>query len=187
MKVTQEAQRQEKEALSATIKQQQELSRREKLASTVPLPSAGVQATRTLQQMYTGDASSAMPTTRGGNITVRLVAPDGQDNVRISAQATFGDLRCKIEAELGIPGEQQTLATDRGCNHVVRDDSATLASMGIQNGSFVGLKYAGFERTAKVSGPPPWPCVLHGLCQPERSVCAVRSGSKALSQSRRSM
>jgi hypothetical protein len=152
MKTTQEEERSRKAALNATIKQQQEYDRMEEQAAAVAAadPTGGrPAATPLLQQLYTGQTTAGRQTS-DGMITVRIVSPDGQDNVQLPARATFGELRSLIAAQLGVPAERQVLGLDRGCTDVVASDRTTLSAKGISNGSFVGLKYPGFVRMGKV-------------------------------------
>ena len=150
MKSTLNFEREQKAALSATIKQQQHNERmEEKAAAAGALADSGA-ATGTLQKIYTGkDATRFAGRKAAGLITVRVVSSDGQDNIQLPARATFGDLRAKIAAELKVPADRQVLALDRSCRDVVKKDSTTLAAKGIVNGSIVGLQYPGFVRVGK--------------------------------------
>ena len=154
MRTTQAADRERKAALGETIKRQQLDDQREREASRDGAAAPDMSATQALQQLYTGKGAAAGRAgggrAAGGLITVRIVSPDGQDNVQLPQSATFGDLRAKIASELGVPEAVQVIGLDRGCTNVVSSDRAKLKAKGITNGALVGLKYPGFTREGKV-------------------------------------
>jgi hypothetical protein len=159
MKETQAAEKERKDELGKTIKQQQQYDRLEKESALAPMSAAGAMdmgATQALQQLYTANGAADGQAV-DGLITVRIATPDGQDNLQLKESATFGDLRRQIESELQIPGAVQIIGLGRSCTETVSSDRAKLKSKGVTNGSIVGLKYPGFTRTDKVSPRRPDP------------------------------
>ena len=153
MRETQAAEKERKDELGKTIKQQQQYDRLEKESALAPMSTGGAMdmgATQALQQLYTANGAADGQAV-DGFITVRIMTPDGQDNLQLKESATFGDLRRQIEAELQIPGSVQIIGLGRCCTETVSSDRVKLKSKGVTNGSIVGLKYPGFKRTDKVS------------------------------------
>ena len=154
MRETQAAEKERKDELGKTIKQQQEYDRQEKAAADSATGSAtGMGATQALKELYTGNGAAGGRAV-DGLITVRISTPDGQDNLQLKESATFGDLRRQIEAELQIPGSVQIIGLDRSCTETVSSDRVKLKTKGVQNGSIIGLRYPGFTRTDKVGSVP---------------------------------
>ena len=151
MRETQTVEKERKDELGKTIKQQQHYDRLEKAAlDSAPAGSTDMGATQALQQLYTANGAADGQAV-GGLITVRISTADGQNNLQLKESATFGDLRAQIEAELQIPGSMQIIGLGRSCTETVSSDRVKLKSKGITNGSIIGLKYPGFTRTDKVS------------------------------------
>lgn len=151
MREAQAVEKERKDELGKTIKQQQEYDRLEKSALDSPAKGDfGMGATQALQQLYTANGA-ADGRAVDGYITVRIATPDGQNNLRLKQSATFGDLRRQIEDELQIPGSVQIIGLDRSFSETISSDRVKLKSKGVTNGSIIGLKYPGFTRTDKVS------------------------------------
>ena len=151
MREAQAVEKERKDELGKTIKQQQEYDRLEKAVLDSPAKGdMGMGATQALQQLYTANGA-ADGRAVDGFITVRIATPDGQNNLQLKQSATFGDLRRQIEDELQIPGSVQIIGVDRSFSEIISSDRVNLKSKGVTNGSIIGLKYPGFIRTDKVS------------------------------------
>eukprot|EP01052_Picozoa_sp_SAG31_P012236 SAG31_NODE_711_length_12665_cov_2.283225_1_plen_321_part_00 len=147
MRVKQEEIKRKKQQMATAMKMQQQQDREERVAKSDPIAK---DATQDLQNLYaTGGLSRSAALAGKQEITVVLFTPDGQDRITLPATATFGQLKKKIAAELGIPEEKQILGLDRGCKEVVTSESVTLSAKKIGDRSFVGLRYPGFARPEK--------------------------------------
>lgn len=157
MRQTQAVEKERKDELGKTIKQQQQYDRLEKAAlDSATEGSMGTDATQALQELYTANGA-ADGRSVDGLITVRITTPDGQNNLQLRESASFGDLRAQIEAELQIPGTMQVIGLGRSFTETITSDRVKLKSKGVTNGSIIALKYPGFTRTDKVSLRCPHP------------------------------